>query len=206
MYCTYAAVRGLYVRCFRRQKIKVHEAKWSSCEHHANNATTFRNHEEDQYVDKHVGQGVCGCACGFQLNSWDIWHPWTPCPLSQHKHTRVHGHTRPDLNNEVSCLSHTQGPPFMPHPFMSSSKSISCAVSLPCYTHTHYDTHRNPHSVKMEVRSRCWEMRLLLKIITVEDWLLPDLLSINFSDWSGWLMSGLPAALFISSGKGDYYD
>lgn len=41
----------------------------SSCERHANHATTFRNHAEDQYVNKHVGEGVRGCACVFLLNS-----------------------------------------------------------------------------------------------------------------------------------------
>lgn len=50
--------------CFHGQKIEVHDAKLSSCEHHANHATTFRTHEEDHYVNKHVGRGgswVCVC-------------------------------------------------------------------------------------------------------------------------------------------------
>lgn len=196
----------------------------SSCERHANHATTFRNHAEAQYVNKHVGEGVRGCVRVFLLNSWDIWHPWTPCPLSQnehthtnshsHTHTHIRTHTHTDLNNEVSCLPHTLGPPFMPHPFTSSPKSISCAVTLRCYTlslalsHTHTVTHKetHSHSVKIEVRSWCWEMRLLLRIITVEDWLLPGLFSINISYWSGCCMPGLPAALFVLGGKGNYYD
>lgn len=49
-----------------------------------------------------------------------------PCPLFQHTLT----HMRRGLNNEVSCLSNTVGPPFMPHPFTSSSKFISFGASL----------------------------------------------------------------------------
>lgn len=81
-----------------------------------------------------LARGVRRCACGFLLNLLDIWHPWTPCPLSQRTHTHRNIHTLGSLNNEVSCLSHTLGPPFMPHPFMSSSTSISCAVILLCYS------------------------------------------------------------------------
>ena len=46
-----------------------YDARTSSCERHANRATTFRNHAEDQYVNKHVGEGVRGCARVFLLNS-----------------------------------------------------------------------------------------------------------------------------------------
>lgn len=55
-------------RYFHRQQIKAYGAKLRSCEHHANHAATFRNHE-DHYVNKHVGQGVRGCALEFLLNS-----------------------------------------------------------------------------------------------------------------------------------------
>lgn len=57
-----------------------------------------------------------------------------------------------DLNNEVSCLSHALGPPFMPHPFKSSFKSLSWASILllyplflfVSYKHRHMATHAGP--------------------------------------------------------------
>lgn len=82
--------------------------------------------------------GVLVCFCCFHETSGI---PEPPRPLSKHSHTHTH------VNNEVSCLSHTPGPPFMPHPFTSSSKSISCAVTLQLYTLFHSLSHTHTHTV-----------------------------------------------------------
>lgn len=152
--------------------------------------------------------GVSTCLC---VSVEFIRHLASLSPSSLLPFVPTPTNTLADLNNELSCLSYTLGPPFMPHPFMSSSKFISCAlgssalhVSSSLHTHTNWRTVKcvhTSHSIRMEIGSLCWEMRLQLRIITVEDSLLPALFSKNCSYWLDWLTPGLPAALFVSGAK-----
>lgn len=93
-----------------------------------------------------LGKGFVGVHLGF---CWIHETSGIPEPPALYPNTHMHTHTFQDLNNELSCLSHTLGPPFMPHPFMPSHKSISCCCKSPMLyalslhiTQTHNVTHR----------------------------------------------------------------
>lgn len=86
-----------------------------------------------------LGKGFVGVLLGF---CWIHETSGIPDPPALYPKTHTHTHTFQDLNNELSCLSHTLGHPFMPHPFTSSPKSISCCCnSLVLYVLSLYITH-----------------------------------------------------------------